>query len=55
MDNDYVDVRGFWPMYVRGQVGLTLTGKPRTISVEDARVIAQKMLDEGAKPQPMNQ
>jgi hypothetical protein len=34
---DYVDVRGVWPVYVRGQIAVELRGKHRSISLEDAR------------------
>lgn len=42
---DYVDVRGVWPMYVRGQVAITLVGKPHTITVADARAAAQQLMN----------
>lgn len=44
MNQDYVDVRGPWPMYVSGVVAVPLEGKPRDISVEDARVVAKHLL-----------
>ena len=37
---DYVDARSVWPVYVNGVYAVTLPGKPRDISVEDARVVA---------------
>jgi hypothetical protein len=42
----YVDTRGIWPIFVRGQIGVKLEGKPRDISVDDAEVVADKLLAE---------
>jgi hypothetical protein len=44
MRTDYVDVRGVWPVYINGMIAITLVGKPRDISVEDARIVAAEML-----------
>lgn len=41
---DYVDVRGVWPVYVKGITAVALIGKPRSITVEDAREVASKLL-----------
>lgn len=38
--DEYVDTREVWPIYVRGVIAITLPGKPRDISLEDARVVA---------------
>ena len=39
----YVDVRGIWPVYVYGLKAITLKGKPRSITAEDAHQTAQKL------------
>ncbi len=41
---EYVDVRGPWPMYVRGSVAIELRGKPRDITLEDARAVGLVLL-----------
>lgn len=41
---EYVDVRGVHPVYVRGVVGVKLENKPLSISVEDAREVAAYIL-----------
>jgi hypothetical protein len=43
MTSDYVDVRGVWPVYVNGINAIALVGKPRSITVEDARKVAAKL------------
>lgn len=40
----YVDTRGVWPTFVQGQTAVTLDGKPHSISVDDAEVVARKIL-----------
>jgi hypothetical protein len=42
--NEYVDVRGPWPVYVQGQIAVQLDGADRNITVAQARVIANKKL-----------
>lgn len=39
--NEYVDIRGVWPVYVCGVWAVQLPGKPRDISVDDARAVAR--------------
>lgn len=39
--NEYVDVRGVWPIYFKGFIGAVLEGKKRDITVEDARIFAK--------------
>ena len=34
---DYIDVRGPWPLFVRGMIVIELTGQDRGITVEEAR------------------
>jgi len=38
--NEYVDVRGPWPMYVNGMIAVTLVGENRNISLHQARIAA---------------
>lgn len=40
---DYVDTRSVWPVYIKGLVAVELTGKPLSISIEDAREVAYKI------------
>lgn len=40
----YVDTREVWPIFVKGQTAVTLEGKPHTISVDDAEVVAANIL-----------
>jgi hypothetical protein len=42
--NEYVETRGAWPVYFRGFIGVVLEGKPHDISVEDARTVANALL-----------
>jgi hypothetical protein len=37
--NEYVEIRGVWPVYTYGAFTLELIGKPLSISLEDARAI----------------
>jgi len=37
-NNDYIDVRGPWPMYVNGMTVIALEGANRNISIKDARI-----------------
>lgn len=41
MHNEYIDVRGVWPMYINGLVAIPLRGKDRSITVEEAREALQ--------------
>ena len=43
--NDHIDVRGQWPVYVRGDRTVRLEGQDRNISIEDARTIADAEFD----------
>lgn len=40
---DYVDVRGVWPTYINGMIAVTLVGKSRGITIEDAREVVKAM------------
>lgn len=42
--SEYVDTRGPWPTYVWGVLAVSLPGKPRDISVPDARAVASKII-----------
>lgn len=42
--NEYVDVRGVWPVYINGPITCVLRGKRRDISLEDAREVATALL-----------
>ena len=39
-----VDVRGVWPTYINGTVAVSLDGKDRSISYDDAQHVANHML-----------
>lgn len=41
--NDYVDTRGVWPTYINGMIAVSLVGKDREITIEDARAVASKL------------
>lgn len=41
--DEYVDVRGVWPIYVCKLAAVVLRGSPRDISVEEARIVVSKM------------
>lgn len=41
---DYIDVRGPWPVYIKGFRCFQLTGKPRDISVQDAREVVRVLV-----------
>jgi hypothetical protein len=34
-----IDVRGPWPVYIKGLIVVELVGQPRTITLEEARKI----------------
>jgi hypothetical protein len=40
---EYVDTRGVWPTYVKGVFAVSLEGKPLSISLEDARYVAEAL------------
>ena len=42
-NDHYVDVRGVNPIYVNGSTAYRLPGKPRDISVDDARRVVQAL------------
>lgn len=37
---EYVDVRGVWPIYIKGVRGVVLEGKKRDITLAEARIVA---------------
>ena len=41
--NEYVDVRGPWPVYIKGIAAVQLPGKLRGISLEDAREVVRQL------------
>lgn len=43
MPNEYVDVRGVYPVYVNGVKAVVMPGKPRDISVDDARAFVKEI------------
>ena len=40
---EYIDVRGPWPVYVHGVYAVQLPGKPRSITVADAREVISNL------------
>jgi len=40
--NEYIDTRGVWPTYIRGQFAVSLEGQPHTITVQEAREMVSK-------------
>jgi hypothetical protein len=50
--NEYVDVRGKWPLYIFGLKTLRLEGYLRSITLERARVVYAKWLSTGELPLP---
>jgi hypothetical protein len=40
--NDYIDVRGAWPTYVRGIAAMSLQGWKRDVTLEEARELYKR-------------
>lgn len=41
---DYIDVRGAYPTYVKGNIAIQLRDQPRSITIEQAREIVKEWL-----------